>query len=289
MDSSFNAFQIFQSAAGKLSGTYEKEEAAANVRWLMEDKLGFSRVDIALKKQYAGGEVTLEEFHVLLDKICKGEPIQYVLGYTEFLGRKYQVNSSVLIPRPETEELVSWIIKNNPMARTILDIGTGSGCIAISLAKAIKSAEVMAWDIDQDTLAVATRNAENLNAPVQMHRVDVLETWPETLLEVASLDLIVSNPPYIMEQEKPEMRNNVLNYEPSTALFVPNEDPLLFYRKIAEEARPFLSNGGKLYFEINENFGLEVINLMESLGYIEANINKDLQGKSRMIQGTWMG
>lgn len=286
MDSSFNAFQIFQSAAGKLSGTHEKEEAAANVRWLMEDKLGFSRVDIALKKPYVGDEVTLEEFHVLLDKICEGDPIQYVLGYTEFLGRKYQVNSSVLIPRPETEELVLKIIEENSEATRLLDIGTGSGCIAISLAKAMKKASVWAWDIDEGTIATAKKNATNLNASVQFQIVDALGTWPD---KEEKLDLIVSNPPYITEKEKEDMRINVLGHEPAKALFVPDNDTLLFYRAIAEKSRTYLKREGKLYFEINENFGEEVVEMVKGLGFQEVVCFHDFQDKPRMIKACWRG
>lgn len=286
MDSSFNAFQIFQSATGKLSGTYEKEEAAANVRWLMEDKLGFSRVDIAMKTQYAGDEVTMDEFHVLLDKVCKGEPIQYVLGYTEFLGRKYQVNSSVLIPRPETEELVLKIIEENSEATNLLDIGTGSGCIAISLAKVMKKASVWAWDIDEGTIATAKKNATNLNASVQFQVVDALGTWPN---EEEKLDLIVSNPPYITEQEKQNMRINVLEHEPAKALFVPDNVPLLFYRAIAEKSRTYLKREGKLYFEINENFGEEVVEMLRGLDFQGVVFYHDFQDKPRMIKACWRG
>lgn len=284
MDSSFNAFEIFHSAVEKLSGTYEKEESAANVRWLMEDILGFSRVDIAMKKAYSGDGKVLEQFHRSLQKVIEGEPIQYVLGYTEFLSEKYQVNSSVLIPRPETEELVLKISEDNPVAQTILDIGTGSGCIAISLAKALNQASVWAWDVDEGAISVAKTNAKHLKASVQFEVVDALKSWPKM---ERKLDLIVSNPPYIAERERVEMRENVLVHEPSKALFVPDEDPLLFYREIAEKAREYLTVGGKLYFEINENFGDEMIILMEGLGYEEVKQHEDLQNKPRIVEGRW--
>lgn len=284
MDSSFNAFQIFQAAVEKLSDTYEKEEAAANIRWLMEDQLGLSRVDIAMKKGLSEGEEALEEFGRSLQKVVEGEPIQYVLGYTAFLGEKYQVNPSVLIPRPETEELVLKICQENSTIRTLLDVGTGSGCIAISLAKALKEASVWAWDVDEGALAVAKRNARNLNAPVRFQQVDALAVWPEV---EKKLDLIVSNPPYIAEQEKQEMRENVLAHEPHKALFVPDKDPLLFYREIAKKGRNYLAERGKLYFEINEKLGKEVVALLESLGYEGVMLHQDFQDKPRMVEASY--
>ncbi len=286
MDSSFNAFQIFQAAVEKLSDTYEKEEAAANVRWLMEDQLGLSRVDIAMRKGFSKGEEALEEFRRSLQKVFEGEPIQYVLGYTEFLGEKYQVNPSVLIPRPETEELVLKVSEDNSEAQTILDIGTGSGCIAISLAKTLVDASVWAWDVDEGALTVARANATNLNASVQFQQIDALREWPEM---EEKMDLIVSNPPYIAEHEKQEMRENVLAHEPSKALFVPDEDPLLFYREIAEKAREYLTVGGKLYFEINERFGEEVVALLEGFGYKDVLQHQDFQHKPRIVEGAWKG
>lgn len=286
MDSSFNAFQIFQSAVGKLSTTYEKEEAAANVRWLMEDLLEFSRMDIALKKNHACDQKTLDQFLVALERLTKGEPIQYVLGYAEFLGEKYLVNSAVLIPRPETEELVLKISEDNPTVKTILDIGTGSGCIAIGLARGIKAAEVWAWDVDKKALEVASLNARNLNAAVQFQKVDALAAWPD---QKEKFDLIVSNPPYIMELEKKDMRENVLAHEPFKALFVPDEDPLLFYREIAEKSRDYLSEGGKLYFEINEQFGQEVVSLLQAFNYNQVILHHDFQDKPRMVQASWPG
>ena len=290
MDSSFNASRIFESAVGKLSGTYEKEEAAANVRWLMEEILGFSRVDIAMQKPQTNGEKALQEFRLALKRLSTGEPIQYVLGYSEFLGNKYLVNPFVLIPRPETEELVMKIVQDNPTATSLLDIGTGSGCIAISLAQALKhasvEASVEAWDIDNGALDVATRNARNLGVMVQFEQVDALGYWPD---RGERLDLIVSNPPYITAQEKQVMRPNVLDHEPAKALFVPNDDPLLFYRVIGEKSRVYLSEAGKLYFEINENFGEAVVKLLQEMKYKGVKLHKDFQDKPRMVEAYWPG
>ncbi|MDW3196428.1 MAG: peptide chain release factor N(5)-glutamine methyltransferase [Cytophagales bacterium] len=284
MDSSFNAFQIFQSAVEKLSHTYEKEESAANVRWLMEDILGFSRMDIAMKKSQRQGQEARDQFLMVLDRVTKGEPIQYVLGYAEFLGEQYLVNSSVLIPRPETEELVLKVSQDNPQAKLILDIGTGSGCIAIGLAKSIAGANVWGWDVDPGALNVAQKNADNLNVSVQFEVVNALKAWPS---HEEKFDVIVSNPPYIREEEKKDMRANVLDHEPAKALFVPNEDPLLFYREIGEKGRDYLTQGGKLYFEINEQFGAEMLALLENLGYEQVLLHKDFQDKARIVSGRW--
>lgn len=289
MDSSFNAFQIFQSGVEKLSNTYEKEEAAANVRWLMEDLLGLSRINAAMHKSYAGTPESLHQFEEALDRVMQGTPVQYVLGYAEFLQVRYEVNPAVLIPRPETEELVLQIIKDNPQARTILDIGTGSGCIAISLAKGIPEAEVSAWDVEAGALQVASSNAKRLKVNVRFEKVNVLEQWPEQIGISNQLDLIVSNPPYIREQEKKDMRTNVLAHEPEVALFVPDEDALLFYREIATKGSHYLNSGGKLYFEINESFGKEVVELLIGLGYDQVELQTDFQDKPRMVSGRWPG
>lgn len=284
MDSSFNAFQIFQSAVGKLSGTYEKDEAAANVRWLMEDLLGFSRTDIAMRKSHLHDQKALDQFHKALVRLTRGEPIQYVLGYAEFLGEQYRVNSSVLIPRPETEELVLKISQDNAQAKNILDIGTGSGCIAIGLAKSIVGSNIWAWDVDSKALEVAQENARRLEASVQFKAVNALEEWPS---QNEKFDLIVSNPPYIAEAERKDMRTNVLDHEPEKALFVPDEDPLLFYREIAEKGRDYLTSGGKLYFEINEKYGEEMVYLLQKSGYDQVEMHKDFQDKPRIVSGSW--
>ncbi len=227
----------------------------------------------------------------LLDRavrVAQGEPVQYVIGKTDFCGLTLNVKPGVLIPRPETEELVKWI-EEDPQLSTvncqlstqkILDIGTGSGCIAIALAKRIEGAEVEAWDVSEIALQVAQENAERNGVKVTFRQVDVMEA----LKPVGSFDIIVSNPPYICEEEAVEMEKNVVEHEPQVALFVPNEDPLLFYRRIGTIAQALLVAGGRLFFEINRRFGKEVVSLLEGMGYQEVELRKDSWGNERMVK-----
>ena len=228
-------------------------------------------------------------------RVAQGEPIQYVIGEADFCGLSLNVKPGVLIPRPETEELVRWI-EEDPQLSTvncqlsivncqlstqkILDIGTGSGCIAIALAKRIKGAEVEAWDVSEIALQVAQENAEQNGVKVTFRQVDVMEA----LKQVDSFDIIVSNPPYICEEEAVEMEKNVVEHEPQVALFVPNEDPLRFYRKIGTIGQELLVAGGRLFFEINRRFGQEVVSLLEGMGYQEVELRKDSWGNERMVK-----
>ncbi|WP_339757229.1 peptide chain release factor N(5)-glutamine methyltransferase [Algoriphagus aquimarinus] len=269
---------LFSSWATKLS-IYEKQEAESIVSWLFEHHLGWTRTEILNEADESSFPPKLfEDF----ERLKTGEPIQYIMGKGPFYGREFFVSSATLIPRNETEELVHMIIKENPKAGLrILDIGTGTACIPISLALEMNIPEVFAVDISEQALEIAAQNAKALGAKVTFTNCDILTQTPE----VSELDILVSNPPYIPEQEKSEMHRNVLDFEPELALFVSNDDPLIFYREIAEKGKQLLKSGGKLYFEINEKYGKEVAELMQKLGYSEVQVLKDLNGKERIAVG----
>jgi len=220
-----------------------------------------------------------------IEAIKQGKPYQYVIGYTWFYSLKMMVNKAVLIPRSETEELVNWVVqdyKNNQQILDILDIGTGSGCIALAL-KANLNANVSAVDISETALEVAKQNAKFNTLNIHFELFDVLNYLPNN--QSAQYDIIISNPPYIVLNEKPLMDNIVTKYEPGVALFVPNENPLLFYEQVARFARQYLKPGGSLYFELNENYAYETKALIEKFGFKDVVVNKDLQGKERMLRG----
>ena len=238
----------------------------------------------------------LQQFEKALQRLLQQEPIQYVLGDTEFFGYPFQVNQHTLIPRPETEELVAWIIedmKNKNQANsqqkplkstiTILDIGTGSGCIPISLAKELPQAKVSSIDVSEEALQVARKNSALNKVAVNFIQQDILKA--ENLQE--KYDVIVSNPPYVRELEKEQMHQNVLDFEPELALFVQNDDPLIFYRKIAQLAKNALIENGKLYFEINEYLPEEMVSLLEEIGYQNIELKKDIFGKFRMCKASF--
>lgn len=222
-------------------------------------------------------------------RVAQGEPIQYVIGEADFCGLSLNVKPGVLIPRPETEELVRWIEEDQKLStlnsqlstKRILDIGTGSGCIAITLAQQIEGADVEAWDVSEAALQVAQENAKKNGVKVKFRQVDVMEAVEQAFF---SFDVIVSNPPYICEEEAVEMEKNVVEHEPQVALFVPDEDPLLFYRRIGTIGQELLVAGGRLFFEINRRFGQEVVNLLEGMGYQEVELRKDSWGNERMVK-----
>ncbi len=252
---------------------------------------GFTRIIIEhiTKKSYHQAllaEIELmpdqqQQVNSIIERLKKYEPIQYILEETEFFGLPFHVNENVLIPRPETEELVELILKENDKAGLcILDIGTGSGAIAIALAKQLKESDVMAWDISHKALDVAVLNSKANSAPVSFKQVDILLNYPLD----KKFDIIVSNPPYVLENEKESMEQNVLGYEPHVALFVPNNDPLLFYKRIADIAKGLLNTGGKLYFEINQAKGKEVVNLLNEEGFTSVAGFQDLSKKDRMVR-----
>lgn len=263
-----------------LATVYTDGEIKALTRILAIELLGMSQMAYFLKESIT---LTAEQETLLCNAIARlqqHEPIQYILGYSDFCGLRFKVTPSTLIPRPETSELVEWIADEATVKEKILDIGTGSGCIAVSLANRLPEAEISAWDISTEALAVATENSKSSNCNVSFKLVDILAYEPTA----EEFDIIVSNPPYIKEVEKEQMEANVLDWEPHTALFVPDNDPLLFYRAIAEKATTMLRTGGKLYFEINRAYGNETCAMLSELGYTDIELRKDFADNDRMIR-----
>ena len=259
---------------------YPAGEVTALIRIIATELLGVSQMTFFLKDDVtltAGQEALLDN---AITRLQKQEPIQYILGYSDFCGLRFKVTPATLIPRPETSELVEWIASEATGNESILDIGTGSGCIAISLANKMPQGNVTAWDISNAALAVATENSKDNNCLVTFEQVDILAYQPTD----AQFDIIVSNPPYIKEVEKEQMYSNVLDWEPHTALFVTDNDPLLFYRAIAIKGLSLLRPGGKLYFEINRAHGQETVEMLESLGYTGIELRKDFADNDRMIR-----
>jgi release factor glutamine methyltransferase len=263
---------------------YDANEKSSISYLIMEHLFNLKKSDLLMDR----GIVNVDTGKItnLLVRINMAEPIQYVLGETEFYGRKYKVSQNVLIPRPETEELVDLIIKEHKGQKNlkVLDIGTGSGCIAITLAKELLAAEVSALDISETAIQTAKENASLNTASVNFLNYDILQN---SEFPIRNLDVIVSNPPYVLESEKKEMHPNVLDHEPYSALFVNDSDPLLFYRNIILFAKRYLAKNGKCYFEINEKFGKETIQLFADHNFSDIRIIKDLQDKDRMAVGVW--
>ena len=267
----------------QLQGMYDKEEIHSFFYLLCDSFLNYRRFDVSMNHDRLLSRPTMARFDSALARLQAREPIQYILGCTEFYGLPFQVNKYTLIPRPETEELVDWILshfQNQDAVLDILDIGTGSGCIAVALAKNLPRASISALDISHKAIALAKENAINNQVSVSFSDQDILDTKS---LE-KNYDVIVSNPPYVRQQEKKAMHTNVLAYEPSNALFVSNEDPLLFYRKIAQLAKVSLKANGWLYFEINEYLSLEVESLLDEIGFMNIEIKNDFRAVPRMIK-----
>tara|TARA_R100001369_G_C3308689_1_gene166964 strand:+ start:86 stop:943 length:858 start_codon:yes stop_codon:yes gene_type:complete len=266
-----------------LSEVYPSEEIQSFFSILSEKYLNLARVQITLEADKEIDSTTLKKFETALERLKKQEPIQYIVGDTEFYGLTFNVNKNTLIPRPETEELVEWIIEDSVSEKrsnySILDIGAGSGCIAISLVKNLPNASVSALDYSFEALKTAEENAKLNNVTVQFFQEDILKTG--TLPQ--QYDVIVSNPPYVRELEKLKMQSNVLDHEPASALFVSNSDPLLFYRTIARLSLRYLKPNGKLYFEINEYLSKELIDSLKQEGYPNIELRKDFRGKDRML------
>jgi release factor glutamine methyltransferase len=268
----------------KLDPIYPSVEIGSFSRLLLRNLANMSSVQIYSDKDRHFPEHTLVKLISAIDRLERKEPIQYILGETEFCGLTFHVGPGVLIPRPETEELVHLIsadIRNKENNLHILDIGTGSGCIAVSLAKALPLATVSAWDISSEALDIAAENAAINHVKVLFDRTDVLKVVPGKL---KSLDLIVSNPPYVRFSEVSEMETNVLEHEPHVALFVENTDPLLFYRIISELALEMLKPGGSLYFEINSYLGKETLELVKTFPFSVVELFQDISGKDRIIR-----
>ncbi|MCW1734695.1 peptide chain release factor N(5)-glutamine methyltransferase [Anaerorudis cellulosivorans] len=237
--------------------------------------------EIVCRKFNDLSDVQDKKIQDIVERLKKYEPLQYILGKTAFFGMEFNTNPFVLIPRPETEELIEWVLSENDVPNPrILDLCTGSGCIAIVLAKKIPGAELHALDISSAALDVAKLNARKNGVEIIFRCVDVLkENCDDTIF-----DIMVSNPPYVTEKEKQEMKPNVLQYEPPEALFVPNDNPLIFYDRISDMALRQLNKGGKLYFEINCNYGKQMVSLLEKKGFSHVELRKDISKNDRMIR-----
>ncbi|MFL9830751.1 peptide chain release factor N(5)-glutamine methyltransferase [Flavobacterium sp. ST-87] len=264
---------------------YDTVEAESFFYLILEEKKQLRRIDLALYPDLVFSKAEIADWNVILEQLKLEIPVQYLLGKTHFYGLEFEVNENVLIPRPETEELVDWIVESEKSARRseklrILDIGTGSGCIAISLAKNIQNAEVFAIDISEKALATARKNAEKNQVNVTFIHKNILGT--EDLEQ--QFDIIVSNPPYVRNLEKDEIRKNVLDHEPHLALFVEDDQALIFYRKIAELAQHHLTPNGQLFFEINQYLGKEMVALLEKMNFKNIELRKDIYENDRMTR-----
>ncbi len=285
--------------SGELEKIYGFDEANALIMILLEHYFDINRIKIAMNPELRLSESELLTLHFAVKELLKNRPVQYVIGETEFCGMRFFVNEDVLIPRPETEELVNQLafnphpsfrpkrsgVEKSPANISILDIGTGSGCIAISIAKLLKGSVVTAVDISKKALEVAKKNAEANDVNVRFIMDDILNPKNLELID-NQYDIIVSNPPYVCESEKSEMRANVLDYEPSTALFVSDQDPLIFYRKILEFAKKALNPNGEIWFEINEKLGNDMKNLCFEKGFKNVEIIKDFRERDRILKAT---
>ncbi len=276
----------------ELDSIYGKDEVDSFFYILTDEYLKMSRLALSLQPNFIITKDEEQPIFEALSKLKLEQPIQYILGETEFYGLNFQVNGGTLIPRPETEELVDWIVSDklyNKIPINILDIGTGTGCIAVSLAKNIPNAKVIALDISQDALLVARQNAKLNNVEVKMIQMNILDydCW-NSHFEGLKFDIIVSNPPYVRNLEKSAMNNNVLLHEPSLALFVADDNPLVFYKAIAEFASQYLRESGELYFEINQYLGTEMIQLLNQFNFRNIQIKKDMFDNDRMLKANYI-
>jgi len=274
--------QAFQYIHESFEGRYPDSEIKSISYLLFEKLTGFSRTQLLISKNTVFSSEQRKQLIGFVEKLKKNIPVQYILGETEFYGLTFYTDESVLIPRPETEELVEWIRNDNINVDSlrILDIGTGSACIAVALKHEFPFAEITAFDVSEDALNMAKRNAKKNNADINFRKINILEENDF----LRKWDVIVSNPPYIPEKEKTEMKENVLLYEPPIALFVPDDVPLLFYEKIAAFAKKHLSNKGKLFFEIHYKSGAEMVDLLQNMGFKNIELRKDIAGNNRMIK-----
>ncbi len=268
----------------RLNGMFPRREIDAIIRILVQDVLNLSVTEFLLKRQDSISEEKQALIRDIADRLALGEPLQYILGITEFYGLSFHVEPGCLIPRQETEELVDLILKENLQENlSILDIGTGSGCIAIAIASNKKSSNISAWDISQKALTIARKNAEDNHVSIEFKQTDILK-YPQP--SAPAYNIIISNPPYIPDSEQSSMNKNVTEHEPHLALFVPDDNPLLFYKKIAAFAWNSLLPNGRLYFEIHEKQGIQIINLLEKFKFNNPHITVDLNGKDRIISCT---
>ena len=281
--------QLTTALSTALQALYDAPEAEAIAQQVLEHLLDLPPLQRLIQGQEeVGAGERLEALPEIQARLLRHEPLQYVLGRAHFAGLELEVTPATLIPRPETEELVELIAReqrSRPGLR-VLDVGTGSGCIPLALAERLPGCLLTAVDVSGEALAVARRNAERCAVTIDFQQLDILTAAPRL---AAPLDVLVSNPPYVLENERPLMRPNVLEFEPATALFVPDHDPLLFYRRIAGLSRELLRSGGTIYFEINEQFASETTALLHELGYTEVAAHDDIFGRPRMVRATWPG
>ena len=274
----------------ELNKVYDKDEVKNIIDLVLEHITGLPRIEQVKSKVPYLTCTQLEDLDSITERLKKNEPVQYVLGRAWFAGMKFKVNKNVLIPRPETEELVDWVVKESQKSivnsQKILDVGTGSGCIPISLKKRLPDADVSALDVCGEALYIAAENAAELNVEVNFILLDFLDE--EKWAELGNFDIIISNPPYVKQAEKNSMHERVISFEPHLALFVPDNDALLFYRKLAGFAIKHLNPGGSLFIEINEALGNEVVDLFKNTGFADIQLKKDMQGKDRMIKATYV-
>ena len=270
----------------ELDAIYGENEVSSFFNILIEHHFDLPKYIVALDPDYVISKEDESLMFAALARLNNHEPIQYIIGETEFYGIPFNVNENVLIPRPETEELVDWIIKESfdKKELNILDIGTGSGCIAVSLAQNLPNTSVFAIDVSSEALELAKHNAESNNTEVAFLQCDILSNCNSVINKDLVFDIIVSNPPYVRHQEKRQMKPNVLNHEPHTALFVEDENPLIFYNAIVNFSLNRLKANGQLYFEINETFGSKICNLLKENEFTNIELRKDIFGKERMVK-----
>ena len=267
-----------------LEEIYPRSEINSFIRLIMERVCGLPPYKLLLGKDTELSDTEKTQIQEIVERLKNEEPLQYILGEADFYGLLFKVTPSVLIPRPETEELVDLIIKeqlpNKERPLRLMDIGTGSGCIAVTLSKEVPRSAVTAWDISGQALALARENSMRLEAEVQFEQHDVIQYQPD---EKAVYDAIVSNPPYVLQKEQADMERNVLDWEPGLALFVPDDDPLLFYRRIAWLGLELLKPVGRLFFEINRAYGQPTVDMLLQAGYSAAEVKKDISGNDRIV------
>ncbi|MCB2409165.1 peptide chain release factor N(5)-glutamine methyltransferase [Hymenobacter lucidus] len=282
--------QLTTGLATALHAVYPPAEADSIAGIVVEHLLQLSPLQRRMRSAEPVPAEVAAQIPPIQARLLLHEPLQYVLGVAYFAGLELEVTPATLIPRPETEELVALIIaeQQGQPDLTIVDIGTGSGCIPIALQQALRPKRVIGVDVSAAALAVARRNAARYNSPVEFLQADILTQEPAEIAAY-SLAVLVSNPPYVLENERPLMRRNVLDYEPATALFVPDHDPLLFYRRIGALGRRWLQPGGSLYFEINEQYAAELVTLLQGQGYARVEPRQDIFGKDRMMRATQNG
>ncbi|MEO6150327.1 MAG: peptide chain release factor N(5)-glutamine methyltransferase [Mucilaginibacter sp.] len=276
---------VFNKFREALAGLYDTREIEAISLTLLAELTQLSKASIKAFPEKVLEELVIAKLSEILTELQTGKPLQYIFGETEFYGLKFKVNPSVLIPRPETEELVEWALSSvGARSLNILDIGTGSGCIAVSLKKNLPDAHVTAIDISAGALETAKQNAELNKVDVDFIEADILNISTSHSLSTTHYSLIISNPPYVTPTDKEQMHVNVTNFEPHTALFVTEDDPLLFYKAIADFAKDHLTENSLLFFEINESYGKETVDMLSDKLFKNIELRKDMSGRDRMVK-----